>query len=495
MAEGEGQGTTGRRVAMAALLLAASQLLSRLMGFVREAVLAWQVGVGPQADAYQAAFQIPDLLNYFLAGGALGIAFIPLYQRAREREGEEAAERLLATVLGTLGAAVVAATVLLFAFAEELVAFQFRAFSPDELALTTRMTRIVLPAQIAFFAGGVVRAALMARGRFAAQAVAPVVYNGGIILGGVLLAPRIGVEGFAWGALAGAFAGPLGAALLEARGRVRLGLRVAPGSAAFRRYLALAAPLLLGVSLLTVDEWYDRWFGQLVGTGAIGLLFYARRLMQVPVAAVGQTVATAALPALSRLHEQGRAEELGALLQRTLQASLGVALLAAGGLAACATPVVTLVYVRGAFLPADAGPVAAALAVFCAAVPGWVLQQVAVRAFYARGEMWTPMLLGTGVSLAAIPLYLVAAGFGPTGLAAAGALAISVNALATLGLARQRHGAPALGPLLASGARGLGAVAPAAAAAWWVQGARPGALGALLDLALGGAVYLAVAAA
>ena len=402
----------------AALLLAGSVLLSRVLGFVREAVLAWRVGVGPETDAYYAAFQIPDLLNYFLAGGALSIAFIPFYTRTRERRGEEAARKLYATVLGTVGVLAVLATAVLWIWAEPLVAFQFRRFDAAQQALTVRLTRIVLPAQIAFATGGILRAVLMAHGHFRSQAAAPVLYNLGVIAGGVLLAPSLGVEGFAWGALVGAFVGPLGAALLEARGRVPLALRVAPGDRDLWRYLALAAPLMLGVTLLTVDEWYDRWFGQLVGTGAIAALFYARRLMQAPVAVVGQAVATAALPALSRLWSEGRREELDALVLRTLQASVALGVIAAGAMIALADPIVTLVYVRGAFEAADAGPVAWLLRVFCLAVPGWIAQQIGVRAFYARGDTWRPMLLGTAIALLAIPLYLaLAPRLGAAGLA------------------------------------------------------------------------------
>jgi putative peptidoglycan lipid II flippase len=490
----------GRRIGVAALVLAASQVLSLGLGFVRDAVLAALVGRGAATDAYQAAFQIPDILNYFLAGGALSIAFIPLYTRARERQGEEAAARLLAKVLGTLTVLAGVATVALFWFARDLVELAFPAFDASQQALTARLTRIVLPAQICFVTGGIVRAALMARGRFAAQAAAPLIYNAGIIAGGVLGADLLGVEGFAWGALLGALAGPLGASVWEARGRISLHMRWAPLDAEFRHYLLVAAPLMVGVTLLTVDEWYDRYFGQFLAVGSIATLVFARRLMRAPVAIVGQAVATAALPGLARLFEAGRHDELGAVLLRTLQATLGVAVLLAAGTAVLAEPLVTLVYVRGLFSPADAVPVATALLIFSAAVPGWVVQQVAVRGFYARGDTWRPMLLGTAVALAALPLYArLGAEQGVPGLAAAGALAVSTNALATLLLARHRHGAPQLLPLLLTLLRSLAVAAPSALAgsqaARLAAGRLPGPSGdALAQLAAGGLAFVAVAA-
>jgi putative peptidoglycan lipid II flippase len=483
-------------MAAAALLLAASVLLSRLTGFVREAVLAHQVGAGAAMDAYRAAFQLPDLLNYLLAGSALSIAFIPLYARAREVRGEAEAERLFATVLGTTGLLAALATAALWWWAEPLTAFQFRGFDEETQALTVRLTRIVLPAQVFFVVGGVLKAVLMARGRFGAQAAAPVVYNLAIIGFGLALGGTRGVEGFAWGALVGAAVGAFGIALFDARRIVRVRVRIAPTDRELLRYLVVAAPLMLGLSLLTVDEWYDRWFGAVLGEGAVARLGYARQLMLVPVAVVGQATAAAALPTLARLFSEGSREALDRTLLRTLQVALAVALLAGAGIFATAGPLVELVYRRGAFTPADAGAVALLLRIMCLAVPAWVLQQIAARAFYARGDTWRPMGLGTLVALAAVPLYLaLGRSAGPPGLAAAGALGMSANALLTLLWARRRHGAPPLGPLAATGARALLVAAAAGAVAAIVQPGQPGHLGAFLDLALAGVAFAAVAAA
>jgi putative peptidoglycan lipid II flippase len=481
-----------RRVGLAALLLGGSQLLSRALGIVREMVLAAEIGAGAATDAYQAAFQIPDILNHILAVGAISIAFIPLYRQAVEREGPEAGHRLLAIVLGTLTALSVVAAAVLFAFAEPLVALQFPHFGPEQHALTVRLTRIVIPAQIFFTAGGILRAALMAEGRFGAQAAAPLVYNLGIIIGGLVGAETLGVEGFAWGALFGAAAGPFGVAFYDARRRFPIAFRFAPLDPGFRRYLVLVLPLLAGVTLLTVDEWYDRWFGGLLETGTIATLVFARRLMQAPVGLVGQAVGTAALPALADLHEKGRHQELGELVLRTLQASLTIAVAIAAALAALGAPTVRLLYERGAFTTEDSQAVSSALAIFCLAIPGWVVQSIAVRPFYARGDTWRPMLLGTVIALAMIPLYAgLGPRFGANGLAGAGAVAITVNALATLLLARRLHRQPPLVPLGTTLLRALVIALPAAAAARAVaaQLDGPGTVGALGAVAAGGLVF------
>lgn len=491
------------RIAGAALLLGSSVLLSRVLGYVREMVLAYRSGASAATDAFYAAFQLPDLLNYFLAGGALSIAFIPLYDRVRTQEGQAAADDLVATVIGTLGVLAILATALLSWNAEALVALQFPRFDAQTQALTVDLTRIVLPAQVFFIVGGIVQSVLLAQQRFLAAALAPLFYNGGVIVGGLFLAPTFGISAFAWGALAGSIAGPFLAPVLLARGVAPLRVRFAPFSRRFLVYLVIAAPLMFGQTLLTLDEWYDRWFGALIGTGTVAYLGLARRLMQVPVAVVGQALAAAALPALARLHSQGRRAELDAAVLRTLEAGVSLAVVSGAACLALARPLVVFVYQRGAFGPADTAEVTPLLALFSAGVPAWVAQQIAVRAFYARADTWRPMLLGTFVALAAVPLYLgLSRSLGTIGLPLAGVLAMSTNALATLALARRLHGAPRLTPLFVSVGRALAVAAPAAAAAFFVQTMRgavlaepaPGTpLGAVVDLALGGVAFVSVA--
>ena len=485
----------GRRIAAVAALLAASVLFSRVLAYLREIVIAYRLGALAEADAYRAAFQIPDLLNYFLAGGAFSIAFVPFYTRVLAREGEAAAEGLVAVVLGSMTALVTAFTLLLWIYAEPLVALQFPRFDPEAQALVVRLTRIVLPAQICFVAGGVIRAVLMARDRFATQALAPLVYNAGIIAGG-LLGAGSGAEGFAWGALGGAVVGQVLLAVVDVRSAgLRLRWRVAPLDPRFLGYLVVAAPLMLGLSLLTVDEWYDRWFGGLLSTGTVAHLAYARQLMLLPVATVGQAIATAALPTFARLVNEERLEELRSMLEDTLRAALGLALVGAAALAVLAEPLVAVVYERGRFGPADTQAVAAILRVFACAVPAWVAQQIAVRAFFARDDTWRPMLIGTVVALAAIPLYLeLGPRFDAQGLAAAGVIGMSVSLLLTLGVARWLHGAPRLWVLGESLVRsGAAAAAGAVAALAVAQHVTPPG-GAFGRLALEGLAFAAAAA-
>ncbi len=478
--------------AAAAVLLALSAVLSRLLGLVRERVIAHQIGASVEADAYGAAFLIPDILNYFLAGGALAIAFIPLYSSVRARSGEQAAGALFSNVFGTMTAVVAVATAILWWQATPLVEFFFAGFDPDTQRLTARLVRILLPAQIFFVSGGVLRAVLMARGRFASQALGPLFYNLGIIFAGGFWGARFGAEAFAWGALAGAAVGPFAIPMVEVwRDReLRPRIRVAPLDPLVLQYLAMAAPIMLGVSLLTVDEWYDKYFGAGLAEGTVAYLGYGRRLAQVPVGVIGQAIATAALPTLSRLWAAGERQQLDQMLSTTLRAGFGLGVLCAAGLIAFAHPVVVLIMETGRFSAADSVRVAGLLGIFAVAVPAWIVQQIAVRAFYARAQMWFPMLLGTGIAVAFIPLYLFL-GTDAEGLATAGAIGMITSAFVTLALARVRHGGPELAPLVSSAARSVLIAAVAASVGAW---SGTFVSGAFVTLVLGGSVF-AVAAA
>jgi len=485
---GGGLGEAGASsIGAAAALLAASVLLSRVIGYAREVTLAHQVGVGPETDAFYMAFLIPDVLNYMLAGGALAIAFIPLYNRVRRRDGDEAGEQLLATVLGTLGFITLSATVVLWIGADALIEWALPEFSPEARTLTIRLTRIVLPAQIFFLTGGLLRAVLMAHGRFTSQALAPILYNGATIAGGLLTGSA---EGFAWGVLVGAFLGNWLIPMIEITRVQAIRVRVAPLDPHFRAYLQLALPLMVGVSLVTVDEWYEKFFGAQLAMGTVAQLGFARKLMMAPVAVVGQAVAAAALPLLSRLYAERDESELNRVLENTVTASIGMAFIAAGAVYVFSQPLVEVVYQYGRFTPEAAERVAALLAIMSLAVPGWVAQQVGVRAFYAREEMWRPMLLGSGIALLAIPLYLAfAEAMDAEGLAWAGVVAITFNALSTLGWSRRRFGGPSLSGVGVAALRSAAVMLASLLSARWVVTTWADEISALVTLMLGGFAY------
>jgi putative peptidoglycan lipid II flippase len=212
--------------------------------------------------------------------------------------------------------------------------------------------------------------------------------------------------------------------------------------------------------------------------------------MLLPVGIVGQSIATAALPTLARHASDGRDRELDETLLGALRAGLSLACLSAAALYVFAAPVVMLVYQGGRFTAADSQRVAMLLQVFALAVPAWIAQQIAVRGFYARGDTWRPMWIGTAVAVGAVALYYVLGDwYGVAGLAIASVAGMTANAVATLALLRAWHGGPALGALVRTSGRAVVIAAAAAVAAAWVPPISEGRLGILLDLVLGGAAF------
>lgn len=489
-------------ITAAALLLAASIFLSRILGYVREMLLAYKFGASATTDAFYAAFQIPDLMNYFLAGGALSIAFIPLYNKTLAKEGDAAANRLMATVLGTMGALAVLLTGVLWWKAEVLTRLQFPNFDEETQRLTVSLTRIVLPAQIFFVTGGIMQAVLLAHRSFNAAAFAPLIYNFCTIAGGLLLYPSCGIAGFAVGTLIGSILGPFLMPLLYSWRHIPLKPRIAPADRRFLVYLALAAPLMLGQTLLTLDEWYGRWFGAMLSAGSVAYISFARKLMLVPIAVIGQAIAAAALPTLSKLWSENRIDDLNRALLQTLKTGVALSVATGAALFAFADPVVALVYEHGQFGAQERSSVAELSAILALALPAWITQQIIVRAFYARGDTWRPMILGTIVSLAAIPLYFwLSKTLQVQGIAWAGVIGMSVNAFATLAYARKLHGTPPIMCLIDAVTRTLAAALPAAIAGKWIialraeyfpmEGMASNSI-ALADLAAGGIVFTAI---
>jgi len=497
----------GRKVAGAAGLLAGSVLVARLLGFARDALFANQVGSGAAADAYFAAFLVPDILGYLMAAGAAAVAVTPPYLKRLEDAGPEAAARFASVVVGNIGLIATALTVVLWFAAEPLLRLQFRGFDEATLAETLRLLRIVLPAQIFFLTGGVLRGVLMAHGHFGPQALASVVYSAAPILGGLLFAfvggsglsgDSLGTaDGFAWGTLAGAAIGQWAIPAIALRrlpgaiGRIRVGLF----DSDFREYVWLALPLMLGLGLTTVDEWYEKWIGATLAPGSIAAISYARKLMMAPVGIVGQAVGAALLPSLTSLYQKADRTGFDSLFTGTLRTTLGLGVLSAGALATLALPAVRFLYESGRFSGDDAQGVAGLLVVLACAVPGWVVQQVAVRGFYARGEMWRAMALSTGIALAVFPLYWWAGGeHGVRGLAVASTTAITLNALATVIWLRVRTGAPdplALAATLVRGSLVAAIAGLSSAVAVGLLSTRVDR--AFVQLGVGGAVYGVVA--
>lgn len=451
------QSSVARKMTAATLIMGSSILASRLIGFVRERVIANLSGATRETDIYYAAFTIPDFLNYLLAAGAISITFIPIFSAYLVRGEEEQGWRVFSNIFLLLGLAMLALVCVGFVFAEQLVPIVAPGFSGPELAKLARVVRIILPAQIFFYLGGLLTAVQLAKEQFGYAALAPLVYNAGIIGGGLLLAPSLGVEGFAWGVLIGAAFGSFGLQWIGARKvGLRLFPRIDPRDPALRHFLLLSLPIMLGFSLTVADEWFLKAFGSSLAAGRISFLTWARTIVRVPVALFGLATGIATFPFLSKLAESGDDEGLEQRLGQALRLVVVLSSLAAGLLALLAFEGTYVVFYGWKMTLADVERTARVLVFFSAIVVAWGVREMLSRGFYARRSMWPPTLLGSAAAILTLPLYWLfmtrfpswGIGEAVEGLAFASACGMNLFALALLLVYYRkvgwRHGRPLL---------------------------------------------------
>ena len=413
---------------IAALIMSGSAIASRVLGFLREAVLAAQLGATGETDAYFAAFQIPDLLKYLLEGGALTFAFIPLFGAFLAQEKEEEAWDLFSNIATIMTAILGVFIVIAYIFTPVGVEFFFPGFNEEQTAKTIELTRIILPQPLLMVLGGLIVATEVAQKRFFASAMQPIIYNACIITGGILLAPYMGAAGFSWGVLAGAVLGSVLVPLIIARKNIRYRFRFHLNDPKLHEYIILALPLMFGVSLAMVDEWIGRYFASSLAEGSISWLNNARRLMQVPTGVIGQAIGYAALPYMVHLLEEGKKNELSSMLKNSLQATATLATIAALAVAIFANQIVQLAFQRGKFTAADTSSTGEILLIFSAGIISWSLYILVTRAFYAHKNTWTPMIASSIVALLTIPIYaLLTSHFQIRGIAWSGVIGMTIN--------------------------------------------------------------------
>jgi len=458
---------------IAAAIVAGGVLLSRLLGLVRQIVFAGILGAGATGDEYFVAFIIPDFLNYLLAGAYMAITLIPILTRRFARGDDEDAWRAFWAITKPLALGVTALVIIAMPLVEPILRAIEPGFTDEQVATAARLTRIVLPAQIFFVLGQLLTAVQFARQRFVIPSIGPIVYNLAIIAGG--LAGGLGrdnpsADGFAWGALAGAF---LGTFLLQIWGARREGLRWPTGSTrrhpAVPRYFALAIPLMLGQSLVVLDEQLGRTFGSFVSDGGVSWLTFGRQTMLVPVGVIAQAAGVATYPFLARLVAEGKHREMAEAVGRAIRYIIVFSLMATAALAALSIPAVRALYERGSFDGVDTAATAGTVVFFALGIPMWGAQQILARGFYAREEMWAPVVIGTLSTAAAVPIYWALQHVMKVdGLALASTIAITIYTIALAVVWYRRTGWEHARPIATTALRATPVAAVGALAAWYI---------------------------
>ncbi len=510
-----------RTIGIASALWGGSIFLSRIIGLAREQVIGRTLGASRQADLYFASFTLPDFLNYLLAAGALSIVFIPIFLRHLQRGDEARGWRAFSVIanfillVGGIGIA------LLMVFARPLAGVVAPGFTdPHDIETLTRLTRIILPAQFFHVVGGLLSAALQAQDLHFLPALAPLVYSLGIIAGGLIGAHYsvVGADGFAWGVLAGSILGPFA---LPLYGCLKTHMRWSPVLSLrdpdLKRYLWLSAPIMIGFSIVIVDEWIVKNQASYLGAGMLSHLQYGRTLMRVPIGVFGMAAGVAAYPTISRLVTDGDVAGAYSLLRRAVRLMLAATFAAQVCLTVAGFEAAYLIWglFASRFTVADAQATADVLAFLSLGLAGWAAQSVISRGFYALGSTWPPTLLGTAIAVVATPLYIVfRQNWGANGLAVASALSILTYVLALgwlqhrrflreareRGVSLKREPGMLDGALRMAAAAGLAIAAGLFARLWlmkFLPGVAPGALvlRAALLCFIGVALYAGLARA
>lgn len=433
-----------RTVTRAAGLMMIAIFASRLLGLVREMLIARTFGQTGLVSAYTVAFNLPDLLYFFLSSGALSGAFIPVFTERLQTGREKEAWQIFSIIACFMGMVLGGAVVLCEIFTDPLVrvfaAPGFARDRPELVPTVVTLTRIVLPSQLFFFLGGLMMGTLESRQKFAARAAGPVIYNTGIIFGAVVLSRWFDIAGLAWGALGGAFAGNIVFTFVHLR---RAGFEFRPSlnlrHPGVKRVGALALPVILGLSLPQIDVIINRLFATYVSDIAPAALNYANRLMQVPLGIFAQAAGTAILPTLAAYAARNAMDDLRAGVSFGLRAILALNIPASVFMVIMAGPIVRAVYLGGQFRPEDVPATQVALVFYSAGIFAWAGQAIVARGFFAMQDTLTPVVLGSVVTAIFVPLnYVLMRLMGAGGLALATSIAAAIHLFLLTACLRRR---------------------------------------------------------
>jgi len=408
-------------------------LVSRILGFVRDAVIARLFGAGLATDAFFVAFRIPNLLRRLFAEGAFSQAFVPVLAEYRTRNGEGETRLLVARVATALALAVLVVSILGIFAAPWIIYVSAPGFSatPEKFALTVAMLRITFPyllfISLVSLAGGI----LNTWSRFAVPAFTPTLLNLSFIFCALVLAPYFHppVLVLAWAVLAG---GVLQLALqLPYLSKIGMlpRLRADFWDPGVKRILRLMGPAVFGVSIAQLSLLINTIFASFLANGSVSWLYYADRLMEFPTGMLGVALGTILLPSLSRYYSSDATEQYSRLLDWGLRLTLLLALPAAVALALLAVPLISTLFHYGEFSVEDVLMTRRALVAYSIGLVGLILVKVLAPGFYARQNIRTPVKIAVITLVATQLMNLVLVGpLKHAGLALAIGLGACLNA-------------------------------------------------------------------
>ena len=497
-----------RRIATAAALITAGNIVSRLLGLVREQTIAALFGTTAVASIFSAVSRVPTMVYDLLIGGAITAALIPVFSEIAgrgERADEEGARHELRAVAGAVLALtllvlvpVVAALVLTAPWLVDLLGV---GFAPEVREQGVLLTRVALPSVLLLGAAAVLMAVLYALHRVTVPSFAAAAYNAGIIVCALLLAPSFGVVGLVIGLLVGA-AAQLALQLVGLRDQLPR-LTLALGQPAVRRIMRLYAPVAAGLVVSSLVVVLDTRLASLTGEASLAAMRYATQVVQLPLGLVATALSFAVLPVLSRQGSTGAGGQVEPGFRDTLALGIRAALVLitpmAVALMTLRAPVIALLYGYGAFGAQDVEVTGTALFYYAPQLPFVAVDQLLIAAFYALQNTKLPVLAGVACAgVYAVVAFATVQPMGMAGLVLANTVQHGAHAVILFGALALRH-ADAVPRGLAAALGRVGAAAALMAVVCLVyQSVVPEPSGALalaayvsVALALGGGAYLA----
>ncbi|MEE2654997.1 MAG: murein biosynthesis integral membrane protein MurJ [Pseudomonadota bacterium] len=370
-------------------------MISRLLGFIRDVLVAAFLGAGPIADAFFVAFKIPNFFRRLFAEGAFSAAFVPLFTAKLTDEGRSSALQFSSAVLSVMVVFVFVFVTILQVLMPWLMYLFAPGFAdePSKFSLAVEFTRITFPYLLFISLISILGGVLNSLGRFAAAAATPIILNITLIAALLLATPHLPSAGYslAWGVFLAGILQFIWLIYICRREGFTLRLPMPRMSPSLRRLLKLMAPGVFGAGVVQINLLVDVVIASLLPTGAISFLYYADRVYQLPLGVVGVAIGTALLPVLSRQLRDG--EEIDALTStnRAIEMALLFTIPATAALLVISQPIVNVLFERGVFNSVATVSTSQALVAYATGLPAFVLIKVLAPGFFARQDTSTPV--------------------------------------------------------------------------------------------------------
>lgn len=381
-------------IPLAALILGSAALASRILGLVRDRILAGTFGAGEELDIYFAAFRVPDFMYSIVIGGAVSAAFVPVfisYFAKREEEAWEVARSFFYIILFLL----LLLSGLLFIFMPFIVPFIAPGFTAESKDLVTLMSRIMLLSSIFLGLSAVFSGVLHSLRKFFIYSLAPIFYNVGIIIGALFFTQYWGVFGLAWGVVLGAFLHMI----VQIPISFSSGFRLVPvrhiWHPATGRIIKLMLPRVFGLAAYQINQWVVTAIASTLAVGSLAVFTFANNIHYLPIGIVGISFATAVFPSLSQAASKKQHQRYLYEFSRTLRTVLFLVLPLSTLFFVLRAHIVRIILGTGEFSWDDTRLTAAALGIFAFGIFAYALAPIVARAFYARENTRTPVIAST----------------------------------------------------------------------------------------------------